>query len=68
VGLDTARLGNGTGMTSMRDRIGAVGGELEVISSPGLGTTVRGAVPDRPSASVLPLARTRHHSGHATAA
>jgi signal transduction histidine kinase len=68
VGLDTARLGNGIGMTSMRDRIGAVGGELEVISSPGRGTTVRGTVPDRSSVSVLPLARTRHHSGHATAA
>ncbi len=68
VGLDTARLGNGIGMTSMRDRIGAVGGELEVISSPGRGTTIRGAVPDRSSVSVMPLARTPQHSGHATAA
>ena len=68
VGLDTSRRGDGIGMTSMRDRIGAVGGELEVISSPGGGTTVRGAVPDRASVSVLPLARTAHHPDQATAA
>ncbi|HEV7178016.1 MAG TPA: histidine kinase, partial [Solirubrobacteraceae bacterium] len=53
VGLDTARRGDGIGMTSMHDRIGAVGGELEVISSPGGGTTIRGAVPDRAGVSVL---------------
>jgi hypothetical protein len=29
----------------MRDRIGAVGGELEIVSSRGAGTTVRGTVP-----------------------
>ena len=58
VGVDTARRGDGIGMTSMRDRIGAVGGDLEVISSPGRGTTVRGTVPDHVGASVLPLART----------
>lgn len=68
VGLDTAHGGGGIGMTSMRDRIGAVGGELEVISSPGRGTTVRGAVPDRVGVSVLPLPRTSHPSHHATAA
>ena len=68
VGLDTSRRRDGIGMTSMRDRIGAVGGELEVISSPGRGTTVRGAVPDRASASVLPLARPAHHPEQATAA
>ena len=68
VGLDTARPGDGIGMTSMRDRIGAVGGELEVISSPGGGTTIRGAIPDRAGVSVLPLARTPHHPDQATAA
>lgn len=47
----TKRPGDGMGLTSMRDRIGAVGGELEIISTRGMGTTVRGAVPDeRPSA------------------
>jgi signal transduction histidine kinase len=40
------------GLIGMRDRIGAVGGELEVVSSPGAGTTVRGTVPlDGPAAS-----------------
>jgi signal transduction histidine kinase len=35
----------GIGLTSMRDRVGAMGGELE-ISSSRTGTAVRGAVPD----------------------
>ena len=43
VSVDAAPTGDGIGMTSMRDRIGAVGGDLEVISSPGRGTTVRGS-------------------------
>jgi signal transduction histidine kinase len=55
-------------MTSMRDRIGAVGGDLEVISSRARGTTVRGAVLDRVGVSVPPLARTPHHSDHPAAA
>jgi signal transduction histidine kinase len=38
--------GHGDGLTSMRDRIGAVSGELEIISTPGRGTTIRAAVPD----------------------
>jgi signal transduction histidine kinase len=33
------------GLLSMRDHIGAVGGELELESAPGRGTTVRGRVP-----------------------
>jgi signal transduction histidine kinase len=68
VSVDAAPTGDGIGMTSMRDRIGAVGGDLEVISSPGRGTTVRGAVPDHAVASVLPLARTPHRADHPAAA
>ena len=37
--------GDGDGLDSMRDRIGAVGGELRIVSAPGVGTTVRGTVP-----------------------
>jgi signal transduction histidine kinase len=36
----------GIGLISMRDRIGAVGGELEIISAPGRGTRARGTIPD----------------------
>jgi len=35
----------GTGLTNMRDRIGAVGGRLKIASTPGAGTSVAGAVP-----------------------
>ena len=45
IGMDTTKPGGGEGLTGMRDRIGAVGGELEIVSSPGHGTTVRGTVP-----------------------
>ncbi len=50
VGMATAGGGAGMGLIGMRDRVGAVGGELEVVSSLGVGTTVRGTVPtDRSS-------------------
>jgi len=44
-GMDTSSAREGQGLTGMRDRIGAVGGELEIVSAPGRGTTVRGTVP-----------------------
>ena len=37
---------DGVGLVSMQDRIGAAGGDLEIVSSPGRGTTIRGTVPD----------------------
>ena len=46
VGMETEAAAEGTGLVSMRDRIGAVGGELEIVSSPRAGTHVRGTVPD----------------------
>jgi len=45
-GFAPAERSNGIGLQSMRDRIDALGGELEVISAPGAGTRVRGTVPD----------------------
>jgi signal transduction histidine kinase len=44
-GFDLAGVGEGIGLISMRDRIGAVGGELEIASSPRNGTTIRAQVP-----------------------
>jgi len=44
-GFDPGSDGDGIGLVSMRDRIGAVGGRLEVRSAPGAGTSVRGMVP-----------------------
>jgi hypothetical protein len=38
--------GDGDGLIGIRDRAGAVGGELEIVSSPGRGTTVRGTIPE----------------------
>jgi signal transduction histidine kinase len=58
VGIDT-RAGDGVGLVSMRDRIGGVGGELEIISAPGLGTTVRGTVPDDGPSAVVKAGATR---------
>ena len=46
VGIDRSERGDGVGLIGMRDRVGAVGGELEIVSSPGRGTTVRGTIPD----------------------
>jgi signal transduction histidine kinase len=46
VGGGTFAGGDGRGVAGMRDRIGAVGGEVEVTSSAGRGTAVRGMVPD----------------------
>ena len=46
VGMNISIRPDGMGLVSMRDRIGAVSGELEIISAPGRGTCVRGTVPD----------------------
>ena len=44
-GLDPTRSQRGTGLTNMRDRLGAVGGELRIESTLGRGTRVIGAIP-----------------------
>lgn len=44
-GFDPTEVTDGTGLTNMRDRLTSLGGDLEVSSSPGSGTVVRGHVP-----------------------
>jgi signal transduction histidine kinase len=55
VGFQPAGMSAGMGFVTMRDRIGAVGGELEIISEPGAGVTVHVSIaeaPLRPSSEV----------------
>jgi len=59
VGVDTPGATGGNRLTVMRDRIGAVGGVLEIASSPGHGTTVRGSVPLSGSGAVADEAEQR---------
>jgi signal transduction histidine kinase len=44
-GFDPGTAARGAGLTNMRDRIGALGGEVTVASEPGRGVVVRGSVP-----------------------
>jgi signal transduction histidine kinase len=45
VGFDPKASADGFGMAGMRERVELVGGELEVSSSPGKGTTIRAVLP-----------------------
>jgi signal transduction histidine kinase len=44
-GPGTVDLRPGAGITNMRDRLAAIGGDVAVASTPGVGTVVRGRVP-----------------------
>ena len=44
-GFDPTSKGQGAGFINMSDRLGAIGGTLQVDSTPGVGTRVRGTVP-----------------------
>jgi signal transduction histidine kinase len=44
-GFDPEETGYGTGLQGMADRLDAIGGSLDVMSTPGNGTTVRGRMP-----------------------
>ena len=50
-GFESKRLAMGTGLQGMRDRLAALGGDLDVSSEPGRGTTVSGWVPATPDGS-----------------
>ena len=45
VGFDPHEQADGLGLVSMRDRLTAFGGKLDIVSEPGAGTSVRGTVP-----------------------
>ncbi len=47
IGFDPASAGRGSGLQGMADRLDAIGGALEVRSSPGAGASVIGRVPAR---------------------
>jgi signal transduction histidine kinase len=44
-GVPQPRAEGGYGLAGMRERIGAVGGELHIESAPGSGTTIAASVP-----------------------
>jgi signal transduction histidine kinase len=44
-GFDDSRTSYGTGLQGVADRVSALGGSFHVRSSPGAGTTIRGALP-----------------------
>jgi signal transduction histidine kinase len=47
VGFDPDQVSRGLGLGGMADRLEAIGGRLDVRSSPGAGTTIAGVVPIR---------------------
>jgi signal transduction histidine kinase len=51
-GFDTALARRGAGLNGIGDRIDTIGGAWSIVSAPGEGTTIRGAVPVRDSALV----------------
>jgi signal transduction histidine kinase len=48
-GFDVSSANGGSGLQNLRDRIDAVGGELEIVSVEGKGTVVTGVIPLQPS-------------------
>jgi len=51
-GFDPATVSRGAGLTNMEDRLDALGGELQVTSSPGSGTSVEGWLGIAPTETV----------------
>jgi signal transduction histidine kinase len=60
-GFDLARSRGGDGLQNMRDRLGAVGGRVDVTSEPGKGTCVTASAPIR-TPSHDPTHRTESHA------
>jgi len=62
VGFDTANPRHGSGLDNMADRVAAIGGQLQVSSSPGCGTTIMGSLP-APSHATLSTGLSTSHDG-----
>ncbi|WP_250032393.1 sensor histidine kinase [Paractinoplanes maris] len=52
-GFDPAQPGDGTGLTGIADRVGAVGGTVEITAAPGAGVRVEGRLPLTTAAATL---------------
>jgi two-component system, NarL family, sensor kinase len=48
LGFSSVEGGNGTGLSNIRDRLAALGGQVTVDSTPGHGTRIRGQLPVQP--------------------
>jgi signal transduction histidine kinase len=53
-GFDPATTKRGAGLTNMTDRLDALGGDVDVMSAPGDGTTLRGRLPVSSSKHLAP--------------
>ena len=56
-GFEPSASGSGQGLTNLSDRVAALGGTLDIDSSPGNGTTVRGRVPVGDATAAAPRSR-----------
>jgi signal transduction histidine kinase len=56
-GFDVTSITRGAGLTNMEDRLDALGGRLELLSTPGVGTTLRASIP---TAHPVPLSIVSH--------
>jgi signal transduction histidine kinase len=56
-GFDSSTVTEGTGLTNLRDRMAAIGGTLEISSTPGRGTRVTGSVSSSSRRVTLPSER-----------
>ena len=62
VGFDTRNVVRGAGLQNMEDRVEALGGTIDLESSPGSGTAVVGRVPLGPTSDRDPAVETRRSS------
>jgi signal transduction histidine kinase len=54
-GFDLSNAQLGTGLQSMRDRLGALNGRISIVSAPGQGTIVSGTVALRSVGATAPV-------------